>query len=303
MKTIFKITEEQKAQMLSLYEEGKMDSEIAKILGNVTPSAICYWRKKLGLKSKFTYEKISKIDAQKCKELFEQGLSDYKIANILGVSPDGIYSHRQRYGLIRNGNLAENKEIPLSQEQKEFMIGTMLGDASMAIGKYCKNPRFTCMHCAAQKEYAEYKTSLFATLGARCVFRKRHTADKRNGKYYENYTIEIPANPSLLKIYNSFYKNGVKHIPFDLLNDFTDKSLALWYMDDGYRIRNVGYVLCTNCFNIEELVKMQFVLKAKFGLETSIWKDRCLYIKKNCVKKFNALILPYICECMSYKII
>ena len=63
-KTIEKITENMKIQLLSLYEEGKMDSEIARIL-KVSSNAIYYWRKKLNLKSKFTYSKISKINTKR----------------------------------------------------------------------------------------------------------------------------------------------------------------------------------------------------------------------------------------------
>lgn len=53
-------TEEIKKQIISLYEEGKMDSEIAKIVG-IKRATICYFRKKHGLITKFTYSKISKI--------------------------------------------------------------------------------------------------------------------------------------------------------------------------------------------------------------------------------------------------
>lgn len=49
-----------KETFISLYNQGMMDSEIAKQLG-VTDGAIFYWRKKLGLKTKFNYSKISKF--------------------------------------------------------------------------------------------------------------------------------------------------------------------------------------------------------------------------------------------------
>lgn len=303
MKTSYKLTEEQKNKMLSLYEEGKMDSEIATELGNITAGAVFYWRKKLGLKSKFSYAKISKINAQKCKELFDQNLSDYKIADILGVSPDGVYSHRKRFGLIRNKSLSEGTEIQLTKTQKEVLIGTLLGDSSLSIGKNCKNPRFSCAHCVNQKEYAEYKASIFSNLNSQCKYSRRNIPDKRNGKYYEEYEIRIPSNPAFLPFYSSFYINGRKHIPFCLFDYFTERSLAFWFMDDGYRVRNIGYVLCTNSFEVEELHQMQLFLKEKFDLNTSIWKGNQIYIKKNCIDKFKTLILPYVCKSMLYKLI
>ena len=95
-KTTEKITDAMKIQLITLYNEGKMDSEIAKILG-VTSGAIMYWRKKLKLKSKFTYQKIAKADYSEIKRLFDKGLSDYAIAKQLNMSPDGIYSHLETY--------------------------------------------------------------------------------------------------------------------------------------------------------------------------------------------------------------
>ena len=71
-KTTEKITDSMKNKLMELYKEGKMDTEIASILG-VTSNAIFYWRKKLNLKSTFTYSKISKID----KDKFEQTEWDY----------------------------------------------------------------------------------------------------------------------------------------------------------------------------------------------------------------------------------
>ena len=60
-KTTEKITPSMKETLISLYNEGKMDTEIANVL-NVSRSAIFYWRKQLGLKTRFTYSKIAKFD-------------------------------------------------------------------------------------------------------------------------------------------------------------------------------------------------------------------------------------------------
>ena len=97
-KTVFKVTEDMKQQIVALYNQGLMDSEIAKKIGGITDGAVFYWRKKLGLKSKFDYSKVAKIDNKKFEELFNKGLSDYAIAKELGMSPDGIFSHRMRHG-------------------------------------------------------------------------------------------------------------------------------------------------------------------------------------------------------------
>lgn len=298
-KTTEKITDSMKTQILLLYNEGKMDTEIAKILG-VSSSAIFYWRKRLGLKSKFTYSKISKIDKEKFEELFNKGLSDRQIAEELDMSVDGIYSHGIRYKYFRE-SLSENKPIKLSDFQKQVLLGTLLGDASFKHGKGCKNPAVTCSHGIKQKEYCEYKTKIFENLGAYCRYHKRNVADKRTGIFYEDYTMYIPANPELKSWYEAFYKNGKKVIPFELFSNFTEISLAFMFMDDGNKTGK-NYSIATLCFTEEELLKFRRFLFNRFNLETSLMSNRTLYIRAISRDTFTSLISPYFCDNMKYKL-
>lgn len=299
-KTVFKVTEEMKQQIIILYNQGKLDKEIAQIIGNITDGTVFYWRKKLGLKTKFDYSQVSKIDNNKFEKLFKDGLSDYAIAKILKMTPDGVYSHRMRHRYFRE-SLKINKPKQLSQFQREVLIGTMLGDSSMRIGAGI-NPIVTCAHGLKQKEYCEYKTTIFQNLGAICKYHKRNKSDKRNGIYYEDYTMYIPANPELLESYKLFYINNKKVIPTELFSDFTKVSLAFMYMDDGSKVGKHGYCIATNCFSLNELSMFKKMLKDKFDLDTTIQKRHILYIKTNSQKLFEHLIKPYLCNCMKYKL-
>lgn len=295
----FAITPELEKQIMELYNEGKMDTEIEKETG-ISSKTICFYRKQHNLPTKFNYSKISKINNQEFEKLFNQGLSDYKIAEILGMSPDGIYSHRIRHGYFRQ-SLSENKPIELSDFQKQVLLGTMLGDSSFKMGKDSKNPAISCTHCVRQKEYCELKAKIFENLGSNCVYRQRKTPDKRTGKITGGYTMFVPANPTLKNWYYSFYKNKIKVIPFNLFNYFTEVSLAFMFMDDGFKTQ-CSYSIATNCFTIEELNKFRIFLLEKFSLETSIHKDNRLYILAKSAKRFTELISPYICDCMKYKL-
>lgn len=295
----FVINDEIEQEILKLYKKGKMDTEIAKIL-NIKSSTVANYRKTHNLPTKFTYKKISKIDNIKFEKLFNQGLSDYKIAKILKMSPDGVYSHRMRHGYLRN-SLSTNKYIELTDFQKQVLLGTMLGDSSFKKGKGLLNPVITCSHCIAQKEYCEYKTTIFKSLNAYCKYRIRKTPDKRNGNIYENYTMYIPANPAIKDWDTAFYKNTKKVIPFELFEYFTEISLAFMFMDDGTKSSN-SYSIATNCFTIEELTKFRIFLLEKFNLETSLFKNNILYIRAKSRDLFTSLIQPYVCECMRYKL-
>ena len=295
-----RLTEFEKQQINALYEQGKMDSEIGKELG-ICRATICYYRQTHNMPTKFTYDKISKIDNQKFEKLFNQGLSDYVIAKELNMSPEGVYSHRMRHKYIRTRNLRVNEAIELSDFQKQVLIGTMLGDSSMSMSKSMVSPKIVCMHGVKQKEYCEHKTQIFKSLGAHCTYHKRSTPDLRTGICYENYTMSVPANPEFLKYYEAFYRNGIKRIPLELLDNFTEVSLAFMYMDDGCKISQ-SYSIATNCFTVEEINKFRAFLLSKFNLETSIFKSHILYIRAKSKGAFESLIKPYIIPCMQYKL-
>lgn len=251
-------------------------------------------------KLKNTKIKISKIDnvKEEFEKLFLKGLSDYKIAKILNIDHSTIFQYRKKHGYIRP-SLREAKTIPLTQDNIEILLGTLMGDSSLS--KKQINTRLTCEHGIKQKEYCKYKADLLSNLNINFKYNKRKTADKRNGKYYESCILRSKSNKALNYLYDAFYHNNKKVIPFELLNNFTAKSLAFMFMDDGYKISN-GYALSTNCFTEEEIIKFRKFLFNKFNLETSMFKTHIIYIHKKSVKIFNSLVLPYICECMKYKL-
>ena len=300
-KTTEKITDKMKEQLIALYNEGMMDTEIAGIL-KVSAGAVLYWRRKLGLKTKFNYKLVSKIDNNKFEELFKKGLSDYKIAEELNMSPDGIYSHRKRFGYLRE-DIRDNKGIPLNNYQKQVLVGTMLGDSSITLAKDCKNPRFTCAHSLKQLELVELKANIFKNLGSSIYFYKMPKPDKRTGKVYSNYTMSVKANPELLVWYNMFYKNGKKVIPEECFKYFTAVSLAFLYMDDGCKCNNNSYSIATMCFTESDIMKFRKMLFIKLGIETTMRKNKTIYVKNISVKQFTDLIKPYICNKLKYKLL
>lgn len=293
-------TEEIKKQIISLYEEGKMDSEIAKIVG-IKRATICYFRKKQGLITKFTYSKISKISKEELLPLFEAGLSDYAIAKKLNVSARSVYSYRKAHNITREKDLRFNKNIEPTNYQKQVLLGTLLGDSSLCKYKDTRNAWFSCAHGIKQKEYAFHLCALLESLGAKCNYHKRNIPDKRNNKYYEDYTVTTPCNPALNSWYKYFYTNNKKCIPFELFEYFTEVSLAFMFMDDGSKIAQ-SYTIATNCFDKEEIKKFQKFLLDTFNIVTSLHKQNRLYINKKSRKHFESLISPYIIDCMKYKL-
>lgn len=294
-----KLTEQQKLSLPELVNSGLTDSEIAKKFGNVSRSAILYWRRKLGLKTQFTYEKVSKMNHAEVVRLFNLGLSDYKIAALLSVKPCSVFSYRKYHNIGQDRNLKYNKEITPTEIQMQILFGTLLGDASLR--KTNTNPKITCAHGIKQKDYCYYKATLLKSLLPKVSYHKRHTVDKRTGICYEDYTLSLPSNPAFLSLYDAFYPQNKKVIPLIMLYLYTEIAMAFHYMDDGYKSKN-GYVLGTNCFSVSDVTKFSEFLYSKFGLVTSIWKNHQIYIQKESAEKFKNLISPYVCKCMKYKL-
>ncbi|MBQ7819953.1 MAG: hypothetical protein IJ341_09700 [Bacteroidales bacterium] len=203
-------------------------------------------------------------------------------------------------------------EAKLTQQQKEFLAGCLLGDGNLRIENGCKTACFQCSHGPEQLEYNQYKAKLFENLNAKCYSYTRKKPNKKTGKYYEYNQMYTNNNNELTKMYNNIYKDGKKIITPELLENFTEYSLAILYMDDGYKTvderkaqKQVSYYISTCCFDENSLKLFQTFLFEKFNIETSIQKSsNKLYIKMNSRNLFEYYIEKYVkqIDCLKYKL-
>lgn len=295
-----KLTQDQIHEIPELVKKKMTDSEIANYFGGVSDGAIFYWRKKLGIKTQFTYEKNSKIDHSELIRLFNEGLSDYKIAKILGVKPCSIFSYRKKHNIGLDRNLKFAKSTTLSHSHIEILVGCVMGDGSMR--REYTNAKFVCMHGIKQKNYCEYKHYLLRDTGAKLFQHKRNKIDKRTGLYYEDCSVSLPCNPELNFLYDAFYSSGEKHIPFSLLEEYyTAQALAIHFMDDGYKT-SYGYSLATQSFNRDEVINFSLFLNKRFNLNTTVHKSNTIYIKSDSADMFRSIVSPYFIDSMRYKL-
>lgn len=244
--------------------------------------------------------KAKKLFVENLKPLVDQGLSDYKIAKILNVRPCSVWRTRKKSGLLHR-NMKFALPIKPTQRQLEVLIGTLLGDSSLII-KEKVNPSFSCAHGINQKAYCEWKFRELQSLGMKLSYCKRSTPDKRNGIYYEDFTIRGKANPEYVDLYNNLYIEGKKRITAEFLENFTNLSLAVLFMDDGSKTSKGSILISTNCFPEEDLVLFTSFLKNKFGLEFSIQSNNSIYLLKKDFCRFKELVQVHIEESLLYKL-
>lgn len=212
---------------------------------------------------------------------------------------------------------AELKDTSFSDKQNDLIIGSLLGDGSIIIGKDCKNARFVERHSESQKDYLVWKRDLLKPFTKSKLSIKEpsdHVISGVKCKTKRNYMFSTISHPCLTIFRNLFYIGNKKIVPdniSDILNDF---SFAIWLCDDGsftFRRKNSIYRLDlhTESFTLDENMLLCNVLQneynTKFRINSRKYKSGkayylCLSGKKNIyelVKRISSLI-PY---CMKYK--
>lgn len=197
--------------------------------------------------------------------------------------------------------------IPLSQEQKQLILGSLLGDG------YCdriqQNIKFG--QCKKQKEYLEYKYSFFNKDDVSQIYQRNY----KEG--YISYSFTFLNKKHKYDTLYSYigkylYSNaGRKKICPSYLNNLTSLGLAFWWMDDGSLCNSKGNrwgKLCTECFNYEEHILIKKYFKDKWNIDVKITKekDKYYYINFNAtaLRKLISIIYKHVLEvpCMVYKI-
>ena len=279
-------------KLKELYNQGKNDNEIAKEL-NCRSSVIQAYRKKNNLSSNFNYKcKIENL-LEDIKELKKQGLGNRKISELLNIPRTSLMY------LFRKHNLENIKYIPkyanLNYFQKSVLIGSLLGDSSIS-KKYILN----IGHGLKQEEYYKHKIQLLSP-NIKFLEYRREKIDKRTNNLYISLQAYSNKYEDIVNLKELLYINSKKEITKEILKDFNEISLAYLYMDDGnYEKYGAKIALCN--FSNNSLILFQNFLKNKWNIDTSIHKDKTLYIKANSKKTFIQLISSYIIPSMLYKI-
>lgn len=199
--------------------------------------------------------------------------------------------------------------LTLTSKQKAVIIGSLLGDGTMRIGRGAKNANLKIEHGLKQKRYVNWKYHILQSF----VFTKpkmSYRYRENNEKYPKSWWFRTIRHPILTEIYRRFYlgegyRNGKKIIPLNIKDDFIPLTLAVWIMDDGSYSR--GRInISTYSFSLQEIRYLQKYLEEQFKIEAVFYKDRDkgyrMYFRKQETNKLIRIIHPHIISSMMYKI-
>lgn len=194
------------------------------------------------------------------------------------------------------------KTLILSEYQKAFVIGTILGDGYLDPNWSKTNYRLKISHSIKQKEYFSWKYDILKDwiLTEPMEYTRTHSI-----------TLRTVSHPEFTVLQNLFYQGRRKIIPHPIEKFLRDPvTIAVWFMDDGNAVKRngktVGYHLNTQSFTQSENLELLHVLGRIHGirgvLERNNGKFRIGIWNKSSREKFSMLIAPHLIASMRYKI-
>lgn len=245
------------------------------------------------------------ITKEKFIEEFNNANSMSELKNNLRCSNWAIQDRMKKYNLPKK---EVNKEIILTDEQKNVIIGSLLGDGSIIKHKKCKNSYFS--YVSSQKEHVDYIYYFIKELMTERYKDgpvKSETFDLRTNKTYVSYSIRTKNNICFKNIRNEWYKEK-KIIPENLiLNPLICK---IWYLGDGGILKSKRHVasnyikLSTDGFEpkyVLNIIKKLNFFEARIQYRNKEKTQSAILIPRYKIKDFLKYIGECPIECYKYK--
>lgn len=199
----------------------------------------------------------------------------------------------------------------LTQEEKDILIGSLLGDGCLRIIGRCKYPAFSESHSTEQKEYVFWKYEKLRRWITTSPWKEERVYHRDRSRKTISWRFQTLSNSIFSELYSIFYKNGTKVIPDDI-SKFLKRSpliLAIWLMDDGNKNHKAVF-LNTQSFSLSDQQKLVQALHDVYKFHGTLNKHSRsngvqLYrirIDTQSTKKLRKIIGEYILPQFYYKI-
>lgn len=201
----------------------------------------------------------------------------------------------------------------LNQEQKDILVGSLLGDGSLQTNTKGKTWRYRALHKADHKEYIEYKYRILSNLCGTGLLYQEFVERQRNSitrRFYFNTKVNpcLKFYGDLFYTFNAKTNQFVKGIPITIEKLLTPRALAIFYQDDGaLKWKNHGnaFRICTESFSKEDLNRFIKAIQKLYQIEMKLVSHKegyRIYIPAKSAISFINLIQPYVVPCMLYKV-
>lgn len=198
----------------------------------------------------------------------------------------------------------EKSFINLTPRVKSILIGLILSDGWLQ-KKGHWNPRIGFKQSLINFSYFWHVFNELAYLCSGLPFLSKAIT---RGKLFFSLSLQTRQLECLNEIFNLFYlvNKGqiIKTVKPELFFYIDYLVLAHWIMGDGSK-RAKGLILCTDNFNLQEVVLLVNILIIKFNINPTIQKEKNkfrIYINEKSLIKIKPFILPFFVDHFLYKL-
>lgn len=194
-----------------------------------------------------------------------------------------------------------------------MIIGSLLGITHLEKRKNGVGTRIIFEQSNKNVEYLMWFHSYFSIRGY-CNSKKPklHKIIRKKGEVFFHYRINTYTFSSFNWIHEMFYKFNelenklIKIIPYEIEKYLSPLALAIWFMDDGSKLRK-GAKISTNCFTYKELQFLCEIIFKKYNILVTLHsggknKGYTLDINSKSMPLFSKLVKPYILPSLYYKL-
>jgi hypothetical protein len=197
------------------------------------------------------------------------------------------------------------QDLTLSDEQRETLVGLLLGDACLETRNRGRTYRLKVEQSAAHANYVQHLYSVFRPW-VLSPPRSRSHSDSQ-GNEHISWTFQTVSHPAFRFYAHQFYGGPKKGVPKLIHHWLTARGLAYWFMDDGSMKseQSRGVILNTHSFSTADVSRLVLVLQSEFSLAASVRKQRefqQIYISGHSLETFHRHVGSYIIESMKYKL-
>ena len=193
--------------------------------------------------------------------------------------------------------------VRLTSYTKDVVVGLILSDGWLIVNNSSINARLGFSQSVANSKYFWF---VFSSLAHYCfswpIVRNRERLNKQNIEL-QFFTRSMPY---LTEIYVLFYPNKVKVIPLDIYNLLTLVALAHLIMGDGSAKQQYSFKICTDSYSVKDVVRLMNILIIRYELDCTLRfhtpTQPRIHIKQRSMLKLRAIVRPYFCESMMYKL-
>lgn len=203
------------------------------------------------------------------------------------------------------------------KELVKLIHACVLGDGSLRKWLGVKNAGYGFAQIATHRDYVNWQVELFSSfVGTKCVYYEANTT-KDGVNHQANYKLWTKSHPLLSTLYDRIYFDGRKSVSTHDLLLLDWQSAAIWFMDDGYRLKSAdtkqrgNVFLCTDNYTHAEVILLQKALYERLNIAFNIRrrgykKDgtiiyRLVALKDNAAR-FIDNVAPFVFSSFEYKL-